>query len=153
ARGAGRLRVRVGHLRPQRESLATLGRVAATGTFQSLISTASWIGLVRILSGFGSNAIAGYTIGIRLIVFALMPSFGLANAAATMVGQNLGAAKPERAAQAVWRAGFYNMLFLGVSGAVFALLAEPIVRGFSHDPAVLPIGADCLRIVSYGLLF
>jgi Na+-driven multidrug efflux pump len=128
-------------------------RLSGSGTFQVLVGTASWIGLVRIISTFGAQAVAGYTIGIRIIVFALLPSWGLSNAAATMVGQGLGAGKPERAERAVWIAGFYNMLFLGTVGLVFVLLADPIVRLFTIDPTVGPLAAGCLRIVSYGFLF
>ena len=103
-------------------------RLSGSGTLQILIGTASYVALVRILSVFGSAALAGYTIGIRLIVFALLPSFGISNAAATMVGQNLGAGHPERAEKAVWTAAFYNMLFLGGVGVVFLVLgARPIV--------------------------
>src|SRR5207253_505713 len=98
-------------------------RLSTTAMFQIVIGTTSWIGLVRILSRYGSTAIAGNTIGIRIIIFALLPSWGMANAAATMVGQGLGARKPERAERAAWMAGFYNMIFLGVLGLIFILFA------------------------------
>ena len=105
---------------------------------------------MRIVSIFGAAALAGYTIAIRIVVFAILPSWGLSNAAATLVGQNLGAGKPERAESAVWRTGLYNMIFLGTVGVFFVLFAEPVVRLFTHDPSVVPLGATCLRIVSYG---
>jgi Na+-driven multidrug efflux pump len=113
----------------------------------------SWIALIRVLSTFGSNALAGYTIGIRVIIFALLPSWGVSNAAATMVGQALGARKPDRAEQAVRIAGWYNMAFLGAIGIVFVLFAHAIVSLFTQDPAVIPYGTDCLRIVACGFLF
>jgi putative MATE family efflux protein len=128
-------------------------RLSGNGILQVFVGTASWIGLIRILSRYGSDAVAGYTIGIRIILFALLPSWGLSNAAATMVGQALGAGKPERAERAVWTAGFYNMCFLGTVGVVFVLLARPIVSLFTGDPAVAPIAVDCLRVVSLGFLF
>src|SRR5438552_6884453 len=84
------------------------------------------------------------------VIFAILPSWGLSNAAATLVGQNLGAKQPDRAETSVWRTGFYNMLFLGGVGVFFILFAEPIVRLFTHDPAVVPLGTSCLRILSYG---
>src|SRR5688572_22562349 len=128
-------------------------RVSGTAMFQNFISTASWIGLIRILTGFGSAAVAGNTIGIRIIIFALLPSFGVSNAAATLVGQNLGAGKPERAEAAVWRAGLYNTVALGTIGLAFLLFAPALIGLFSADPEVVPYGVRCLRIVSAGFLF
>jgi putative MATE family efflux protein len=141
------------HLRLEPTVMLRMLRLSASGTFQVLVGTASWIGLIRILSSFGSAALAGYTIGIRIILFALLPSWGMSNAAATMVGQALGARKPERAERAVWIAGFYNMCFLGALGLIFVLFAGVIVRWFTQDPAVLPYGVDCLRVVACGFLF
>ena len=111
------------------------------------------MGLVRILTGFGSAAVAGNTIGIRIILFALLPSFGVSNAAATLVGQNLGAGKPDRAEAAAWKAGLYNTIFLGAIGLVFLLFAPFIIGFFTSDPEVARYGVRCLRIVSAGFLF
>ncbi len=130
-----------------------LVRLSGTGTFQVFVGTASWIGLVRILSVFGSDVLAGYTIGIRVIIFAILPSWGMSNAAATMVGQALGAGKPERAEKAVWMAGFYNMMFLGIIGLVFIVFAPQIVSVFTSDPEPARYAVMCLRIVSTGFLF
>ncbi len=141
------------HLHLDPALMARVLRLSGTATFQVFIGTASWIGLVRILAQFGAAALAGYTIAIRIILFALFPSWGLGNAAATMVGQGLGAKKPERAEQAVWIAGFYNLCFLGAVGIVFVALADPIVRLFTQDPAVLPYATDALRIVALGFPF
>ena len=124
-------------------------RVSLTGILQFAIAHTSWIGLVRIVSIFGAAALAGYTIAIRIVIFVILPSWGLSNAAATLVGQNLGAGNPDRAEKAVWRTGFYNMIFLGMVGVII-VFAEPIVRLFTHDPEVIPLAAACLRIVSYG---
>ena len=106
-------------------------RLSGSGTLQILIGTASYVGLVRILSVFGSAALAGYTIGIRMIIFALLPAFGISNAAATMVGQALAAAKPDRAVQAVRTAGIYNMCFLGGVGLLLLALAPGVVAIFT----------------------
>jgi putative MATE family efflux protein len=141
------------HFKPDTALMMRLIRLSGTGTFQVFIGMASWIGLMRILAGFGSEAVAGNTIGLRVIMFALLPSWGMSNAAATMVGQALGAGKPERAEKAVWRAGFYNMCFLGIIGLLFVLFAGQIVSVFTHDPVVYKYGVDCLRIVACGFLF
>ncbi len=133
--------------------MKTLLRLSGTGTFQVFVSMASWIGLTRINASFGTDALAGFQIAIRIILFALLPAWGLANAAATMVGQSLGAGKPERGEQAVWRAGFYNLIFLGVAGLAFNVFANPIAQLFSKDPTVAAIAGDCLRIISYGYPF
>jgi putative MATE family efflux protein len=152
-RGRGRLVVRREHLAINLDSLRTILRISRSGVVQVLVGTASWVGLVRILSSFGSAAVAGYTIAIRVILFALLPSWGMANAAATLVGQNLGARRPERAEQAVWRAAFYNFLFLGGVGVLFVVFAHGIVRLFTSEPTVLAYGAGCLRTVAAGFLF
>ena len=153
ARGKGRVAIRREHMVIEPAAMLRLLRVSGNGILQAAVGTASWIGLVRILSGFGSAALAGYTIGMRMIVFAILPSWGMSNAAATMVGQNLGAKKPDRAERSVWKAAQYNMVFLGCVGVVFVALARPLVRLFTSDPAIIPYGVDCLRIVSYGFLF
>jgi len=149
-RGTERIRILTRQIRVNIHVLWRLVRVSLTGILQFVIAHVSWIGLVRIVSEFGAAALAGYTIAIRIVVFVILPSWGLSNAAATLVGQNLGAKQPERAEQSVWRTGFYNMLFLGSVGVFFVIFAEPIVRLFTNDSAVVPLGAACLRIVSYG---
>jgi len=149
-RGTERLHILSSQLRVNVGVLLRLLRVSVTGVLQFAIANVSWIGLVRIVSLFGSAALAGYTIAIRIVIFVILPSWGLSNAAATLVGQNLGAKQPERAEQSVWRTGLYNMVFLGSIGVVFVFFAEPIIRLFTHDPAVVPMAASCLRILSYG---
>ena len=151
--GRGRLHVQRRHLRLDRRGMAELVRLSLGGVGQFLIGTASWLGLVRILSLFGASALAGYTIALRIIVVALLPSWGMSNAVATLVGQNLGAGKPERAERSVWLVGLYNMAFLLGVMAVFLVGAEPLIALFSSDPAVQRLGAQCLRVVSYGYGF
>jgi putative MATE family efflux protein len=153
SRTGRRVTVRKSHLAIRPGVMLSLLRLSGAGTFQVFVGTASWIGLVRIISAFGSWAVAGYTIGIRLILFALLPSWGLSNAAATMVGQNLGAGRPERAERAVWLAGLYNMVFLGIVGLAFWLGADRLVALFTTDPQVAPTAVACLRLVSLGFLF
>lgn len=152
-RGASHIHVTRAHMRLEPETMLSVLRLSGTATLQVFIQMASWIGLVRIIATFGSAAVAGNTIAIRIIIFALLPSYGLANAAATMVGQSLGAGKPDRAERSVWMAGFYNLIFLGIVGLGFVLFAEPLIGWFTTEPAVVPYGVRCLRIVSCGFLF
>jgi putative MATE family efflux protein len=149
-RGTERIRILRQQIRIELRVLLRLLRVSLTGILQFAIAHTSWIGLVRIVSLFGATAVAGYTIAVRIIIFVILPSWGLSNAAATLVGQNLGAKQPQRAETSVWRTGFYNMLFLGSVGVFFVFFAEPVVRLFTHDPLVVPLAASCLRILSYG---
>jgi putative MATE family efflux protein len=149
-RGTERIRILRRQLKINLEVLIRLLRVSLMGIFQFAIAHVSWIGLVRIVSIFGSAALAGYTIAIRIVIFIILPSWGLSNAAATLVGQNLGAKRPDRAEQSVWRTGFYNMVFLGSVGIFFILFATPVVSLFTNDPEVIPLAATCLRIVSCG---
>jgi putative MATE family efflux protein len=151
--GKSRVSVRLNQFRPQPALMLKLLRLSLGGMFQNLIGMASWIVLVRMIATFGSAAVAAYTLAIRIMIFALLPSWGMANAAATMVGQNLGAHKPHRAEQAVWRAGFYNMVFLGLVAVLFIAFAEPLLRVFTSDPQVGPLAARALRTVSYGFVF
>jgi putative MATE family efflux protein len=149
-RPGGRVVVARRHLQLDPRAMWRLVRLSSTATLQVFVATASWIGLVRVLATFGDAALAGYTIAIRIVIFALLPSWGLGNAAATMVGQGLGARKPDRAERAVWIAARYNFAFLGSIGVAFIVLAEPIVRLFTTDPAVSGYAVNCLRIVSLG---
>jgi putative MATE family efflux protein len=149
-RGTERIRILRRQIRIRAQILFRLLRVSLMGILQFAIAMTSWIGMVRIISVFGATALAGYTIAIRVVTFVILPSWGLSNAAATLVGQNLGAKHPDRAEQAVWRTGFYNMLFLGAIGVFFVLFAESVVRLFTHDPAVVGLAASALRTLSYG---
>jgi putative MATE family efflux protein len=153
ARGNGRIRLTLSQLRVDARVLAGLLRLSGSAAFQVLIGMASYVGLVRIMASFGSAALAGYTIAIRLVIFALLPSWGLSNAAATMVGQNLGARRPDRAERAVWQAALYNMVFLGAVGILFVALAPQIIGLFTADPMVQKYGGIGLRVLSGGFLF
>ena len=149
-RGTERIHILGRHLRLNFVVLWRLLRVSLSGMLQFAISNASWIGLVRIVSLFGGSAVAGYTVAIRIVIFFILPAWGLSNAAATLVGQNLGAGHPERAEKAVWRTGLYNLIFLGTLGIFFIIFATPVVRLFVQDSAVVPIAAMALRIFSCG---
>ncbi len=149
-RGTERIRVLRRQIRLNLTVIWRLLRVSIMGIIQFMIAQTSWIGLVRIVSTFGADALAGYTIAIRIVIFAILPSWGLSNAAATLVGQNLGAKQPERAETSVWRTGLYNMIFLGGVGVGFLFFAPQVVHIFTRDPDVVPLAVSCLRIVSTG---
>ncbi len=158
-RGDGLLKLAGPEFRLHPQAMWKLLRVSAGGIGQFLIGTSSWIILMGIVAAFGATAAAGWTIAIRVVMFALMPAWGLCNAAATLVGQNLGAQQPERAERAVWLTGFYNMIFLGTVAVIFISWAEQIVGLFlsdtdaASDAAVLAIGSKALRTLSYGYVF
>lgn len=153
SRGKGRVGIKRNHIKLNFRVMKRLLRISLGGIGQSIIATSSWIGMVRIIAVFGSEVLAGYTIALRIIIFSLLPSWGLSNAAATLVGQNLGAKRPERAERAVWITGFINMGLLGVFAVFFILFPGFFIRLFIGEPNVVASGALCLRIISYGFLF
>jgi MATE family, multidrug efflux pump len=150
--GKSRVKLLPQQLRVHWDVMTRLIRVALNGMFQYGIGQLSWLFLVRLVSTFGSVAVAGYTVAIRIFFFAILPPWGLSGAAATLVGQNLGARKPDRAERSVWQTAFYNVLFLGAVGLVFIFVPKPIISLFTDDPAVIAFGVDCLRIICYGNL-
>ena len=152
-RGTSRVRIRRWQLRPDFAEMAKLMRISLGGTFQFLVATASWVVIVRFVAYSGSAAVAGYTVAVRILIVALLPSWGMSNAAATLVGQNLGAGKPERAERSVHLTGLANMTFLGVVTVVTLLFAEQMIGLFTTEPDVVPYGVDCLRYISYGYVF
>jgi len=152
-KGKRRVKIIFQHFKINLEVMKQLFYLSLGGIGQSIIATSSWIGLVRIIAVFGSEVLAGYTIAIRIIIFSLLPSWGLSNAASTLVGQNLGAKKPKRAERAVWVTGFTNMVFLGIIAVIFILFSGPIVRIFIKEANVVTSGSVCLRFLAYGYLF
>ncbi|SDF17292.1 MATE family efflux transporter [Chitinophaga filiformis] len=151
--GKDLIRITSRHIRPDIGVIWKLLKIAAGGTAQLLINTVSWIFLVRLIARFGEDAVAGYTIAIRIVIFTLLPAFGMANAAAALVGQNLGAGQPDRAETSVWRAAFFNMVFLGLISICFFLAARPIVMIFTSETAIVLQAAQCLQLVSIGYIF
>ncbi len=149
-RGGEHIRVLARHVRLDVEVMLRLLRVSVTGIAQMLIPHIAWISLMRIVSVFGSTALAAYTISIRIIIFFILPAWGLSGAASTLVGQSLGAGRPERAEQSVWKTGIYTVLAMGGVGVFFVLFPGPVVRLFTGDPAIVPLATACLRIVSIG---
>ena len=148
--GNGRLPFQRRHLVPAPRLMLRMLRISVGGIGQFLISTSSWIAIMRIVAMYGSAPIAAYTVGLRLIEFALLPAWGLGNAAATLVGQNLGAEKPDRAERSVWRASKYNAIFMAAIGIVMIVLAPQIIALFSTEPEVIRYGTSCLRILGVG---
>ena len=151
-KGSTRIKILKEHLIFHWEIMKNLIRISLGGIGQFLIATSSWIGLVRIMAEFGSITVAGYTIAIRILIFSILPSWGMSNAAATLVGQNLGAGKPDRAEKSTWMAAIVNMVFLGFVGIIFFTFSEFLMRLFTNDEAIIAVGAQCLRIISYGYL-
>ena len=149
-RGGEHIRILARQIRLDLEIMARLIRISVTGIAQMLTPHIAWISLMRIVSVFGSTALAAYTISIRILIFFILPAWGLSGAAATLVGQSLGAGQPERAERAVWKTGFYNMLVMGSVGVFFILFPGPVVGLFTHDPAIASLAVACLRIVSIG---
>ncbi|PIB25340.1 MATE family efflux transporter [Maribacter sp. 4U21] len=133
--------------------MINLVRISLGGVAQFLIGTSSWVFLMRMMSEFGSEVLAGYTIAIRIMLFSLMPSWGMSNAAATLVGQNLGAKKPDRAETSVWKTGKYNAYFMGAVSLVYLLFAKEIVGWFNDNPVVVENGGLCLQIIAAGYIF
>jgi putative MATE family efflux protein len=152
-RGEKRFQIHSEHWRLNLGRLWRLARLSSTALLQMLVSTLSWSVLVRVVAGFGSEAIAGYVVCMRIVIFALLPALGLSNAAATLVGQNLGAGKPERSESAVWKAAFYNAVFYLCVGMVLLIFAHALVSFFTSEPAVLEYGATGLHIVAFGFVF
>lgn len=150
--GKKRIRLSINHLSVDFRIIFRLIRLSFGSIGQNLISTTSWVALVRIISTFGSEVVAGYTIAIRIIGFTILPSWGISNAASTLVGQNLGAKKPERAERAVWVTGWVNMILLGVIGLVLVLFPEPFIGFFIGKSAVYDTGVQGLRIISIGFI-
>lgn len=148
-----RLRLLREDLRAQWPVLKNLCRVSIGGVGQMLADMLPWILLIRIISGFGTIAVAGWVIAIRVALFVILPSWGLSNAAATLVGQNLGAGKPDRAERAVWITGGWNMAFMAAVTGIFVVFAPEIASLFTTDPEVLAIASTALRVVSYGYAF
>jgi putative MATE family efflux protein len=151
--GTGRVALARRHLRINWKVLRRLLRLSWTCMFQYFVAIASWVSLARINASFGSAAVAGYTLAIRIIMFALMPSWGICSAAATLVGQNLGARRPDRSERAVWLGGVYNMSLLTIVGVLFFAAARPLVGCFTNDSRVIEIGVECLKLVSLGYPF
>jgi putative MATE family efflux protein len=152
-KGTSVVRVRWNNFVVQTDIIVSMIKISLGGIGQMLIGSASWIFLMRIMSTFGNAPVAGYFIAIRIIIFAILPAWGMANAAATLVGQNLGAGQPERAEKSVWRAGLMNMIFLAFITVLFFSMARFILSNFSTDPEVLHHGVLCLQIVSLGYVF
>ena len=147
------IRIHLKQLAPSKEILKNIVNIAASGSLQFLIGSASWIFMARLMTGYGSHTVAGYTIAIRWFIFFLMPAWGLSNAASTLVGQNLGANQPERAEQSVWKTAKYNVVFM-ILVMFFFLAASPfLVKLINIEPDVVEVATVSLRMFSLGCIF
>jgi putative MATE family efflux protein len=151
--GSKQIRLFLSDFKPRMQTILRLLRIAAGGAGQYLIASASWIFMIGILGRLGPTVVAGYTISIRIFLFSLLPSWGMANASATLVGQNLGAGHPERAEKSVWRTAFLNVLFMGGICVIYMITAPFLVGIFNSDPEVIQSGSVALRIISGGYVF
>ncbi|HOP05538.1 MAG TPA: MATE family efflux transporter [Tenuifilaceae bacterium] len=150
--GKSRIRIALADLKPDFSQIASFLKLSYSGISQMLIATTSWIGLVRIISMFGSISVAGYTVGIRIMIFAMLPASGISNAAATLVGQNLGAKKPAQAERSAWLSGWVNAFLMGLVGIFLVAWPEAALRVITHDSSIIEKGAECLRILSFGFI-
>ena len=152
-RGKHRIKLFLSSLKIRLKIMISLIKLSRGGIFQYLIATLSWFFLMKIIAEFGTDVVAGYTVAIRIIIFALLPAWGLSNAAATLVGQNLGAKYPDRAERSVWITGYVNMIFMGIEGLLIFLFPEFLMQIFTDDPDVIVHGVTSLRIISLGFIF
>ena len=152
-KGDGRLQMHLTNLRLRLDVAWSLFRISAGGMAQFLVSTTSWVFLLQIVSSFGSSAVAGYTIAVRVVMFSILPAWGLSNAAATLVGQNLGAGLPDRAETTTWKIAKYNSMYMALASALMLLFTQPIIALFSQEAEVLAYAAQCLCIFAYGFIF
>jgi Na+-driven multidrug efflux pump len=151
-KGGKHIQVRWTQVKWDAKILLNIIRTSLGGVGQMIVGMTSWIFLMRILASVGSEAVAGSTIALRIMMFTLMPAWGFSNAAATLVGQNLGAGSPERAESSVWKIGFYNMIFLSMVSVVYFLFNESLMAIFTDDARVIAIGAEWLQILSYSYI-
>ena len=149
----GMIHLKRPHMKLDWDIIRRLGKVGATGAGQMVIPSISWIFLMRIIAFSGEDALAGYVLAIRVIIFTILPSWGLSNAAATLVGQNLGAGLPDRAEKATWRAGLINMVFLLIVSVIFFTMSRQVIGIFTSDPEVIEAGVLSLRIICVGYIF
>lgn len=148
--GSSRVRVHIHQIRLNGDVMWRLLQVSFTGILQFVISTASWAGLVRLCASFGSVPVAGYNVAIKIFMFVILPCWGMSNAAATLVGQSLGAKKPDRAEAAVYQTGRFTMVYMGTLAIIFLIFAPQLTGFFTQDPAVRDVASDCLRFISVG---
>ncbi len=151
--GKSLVHLKLRHLKFAWDIIWKLLKVSSTGVLQFFMATASWLFIIRIIAFFGDAAVAGYSIGIRIVIFTILPAWGMASAASTLVGQNLGAGQPERAEKSVWRTAYFNMIFLTTISVLFVVTAPWLIPFFTKEPEVIHQGVLCLRIICLGYIF